>query len=198
MYINFETFKCFFVSLNYDLKNYYQILNVSRNASLNDIKKAYRKLALLYHPDVNKNKDANAKFILINKAYNTLIDHNKRKQYDRFIDLGITVEILHKKQEKEQKERYKKYGTANRFKEYQNYRSKQTFSKEDEKQFAQLEKMMFFILVIISIYGAYFGIKQLFFEEWEHFEHPIAGFIFALLFPTLLIYGYKVIYKRKY
>lgn len=181
------------------MTNYYHILNINKNASISDIKKAYRKLALLYHPDVNQSKDANAKFILINKAYNTLIDQKKRQQHDLSLDLGITIDILQKKQEKEQKERDKKYGTSHRFKqEYQNYKKKQTFSEKDEKQFAQLEKFMFFILVIISIYGAYFGIKQLFFEEWEHFDHPVAGFIFAILFPTLLIYGYKVIYKRKY
>ncbi len=181
------------------MTNYYHILNVNKNASISDIKKAYRKLALLYHPDINQSKDANARFILINKAYNTLIDPKKRQQHDLSLDLGITIDILQKKQEKEQKERDKKYGTAHRFKEeYQNYKKKQTFSKEDEKQFVQLEKFMFFILIIIAIYGAYFGIKQLFFEEWDHFDHPVAGFIFAILFPTLLIYGYRVIYRRKY
>lgn len=179
--------------------NYYHILNLSKNASISEIKKAYRRLALLYHPDVNQSKDANTRFILINKAYNTLIDPEKRQQYDLSLELGLSIEILQKKQEKEQKERDKKYGTSHRFKQaYQNYKKKQTFSEQDEKQFAQLEKFMFFILVIISIYGAYFGIKQLFFEDWEHFDHPVAGFIFALVFPTLLIYGYRVIYKRKY
>lgn len=179
--------------------NLYQILQISRHASESEIKKAYRKLALLYHPDVNNSKDAKAHFILINKAYNTLIDKQKRKQYDLSLDLGTTIDILQKKQEKEQQERDKKYGTAYRFKqEYATYKKKNTFSEAEEKQFLQLEKIMFFILVIISLYGAYFGIKQLFFEEWEHFDHPIAGFIFAILFPTLLIYGYKVIYKRKY
>lgn len=179
--------------------NYYQILNISKNASETEIKKAYRKLALLYHPDVNQSKDANTRFILINKAYNTLIDYKKRQQYDLSLELGITIDILQKKQEKEQKERDKKYGTAYRFKEeYYAYKKKHTFSKEDQKQFIQLEKFMFFILIIIALYGAYFGIKQLFFEDWEHFDHPVAGFIFAILFPTLLIYGYRVIYKRKY
>ncbi|MFN7013891.1 MAG: hypothetical protein ACK4ON_06440, partial [Bacteroidia bacterium] len=127
------------------------------------------------------------------------IDPNKRKQYDLSLELGITFEILLRKKEKEQRVREKKYGTTYRFKEeYQNYKKNKTFTQEDEKQFLQLEKFMFFILVIIALYGTYMGIKQLFFEEWDHFDHPVAGFIFALLFPTLLIYGYRVIYKRKY
>ncbi len=179
--------------------NYYHILNVSKNATSEEIKKAYRKLALLYHPDVNCDNDSNSKFILINKAYNILIDPQKRKQYDLSLELGITFEILLKKQEKEQRERSKKYGTAHKFKEvYHTYKKQSEYSHEDEKQFLQLEKMLFFILITIACYGAYFGIKKFFFEEWEHFELPVAGFVFALLFPTLLIYGYRVIYKRKY
>lgn len=179
--------------------NYYHILNLNRNAKVSEIKKAYRKLALLYHPDVNQSKNANEKFIMINKAYNTLIDPQKRKQYDLSLDLGITIDILQKKQKKKQQERDKKYGTSYRFKqEYANYKKKKVFSEKDEKQFERMEKIMFFVLVLISLFGAYLGIKQLFFEEWEHFEHPVAGFIFALLFPSLLIYGYRVIYKRKY
>lgn len=179
--------------------NYYQILNIDKHASDGEIKKAYRKMALLYHPDRNNDSNSNAKFILINKAYNTLIDPEKRKQYDLTLEFGITIEILLRKQEREQRERDKKYGTAYKFKEaYHAYKKQKMFSREDEKQFVQLEKFMFFVLIIIACYGAYFGIKRFFFEEWDHFELPVAGVIFALLFPSLLIYGYKVIYKRKY
>lgn len=179
--------------------NYYQILNIDKHASESEIKKAYRRLALLYHPDRNDDNDSNAKFILINKAYSTLIDPQKRKQYDLSLEFGITLEILLKKLEREQRERDKKYGTSYKFKdEYHTYKKQNTFSHEDEKQFVQLEKFMFFILIIIACYGAYFGIKRFFFEEWDHFELPVAGVIFAILFPTLLIYGYRVIYKRKY
>lgn len=64
--------------------NYYDILGVDKTASQADIKKAYRKLAKKYHPDVNKSKDAEEKFKKINEAYETLSDEEKRKNYDAY------------------------------------------------------------------------------------------------------------------
>ena len=65
-------------------KDYYQILGVAKNASEEDIKKAYRNLAKKYHPDRNKgNKDAENKFKEISEAYAVLSDKEKRAQYDR-------------------------------------------------------------------------------------------------------------------
>ncbi len=64
-------------------RNYYQILEVSRSASVDQIKKAYRQLARRYHPDVNPgDKVAEEKFKDINEAYDILSDENKRSQYD--------------------------------------------------------------------------------------------------------------------
>lgn len=65
--------------------NFYEILWVEKNASKEEIKKAYRKLAMQYHPDRNKwDKEAEAKFKEINEAYSTLSDDSKRQQYDMF------------------------------------------------------------------------------------------------------------------
>ena len=63
-------------------KDYYKILGIPREASQTDIKKAYRKLALKYHPDKNKSPDATKKFQDIGEAYSVLSDEKKRRRYD--------------------------------------------------------------------------------------------------------------------
>lgn len=65
-------------------RDYYDILGVSKSASKEEIKKAYRKLALEYHPDRNKSAGANEKFKEINEAYEVLADAKKKETYDQF------------------------------------------------------------------------------------------------------------------
>ncbi|OCR19876.1 DnaJ family protein [Helicobacter pullorum] len=67
-------------------KSLYETLEVSPNATSDEIKKSYRRLARKYHPDINKEKDAEEKFKEINAAYEILSDEQKRKQYDQFGD----------------------------------------------------------------------------------------------------------------
>lgn len=64
--------------------DYYQILGVAKTASADEIKKAYRKLALQYHPDRNKTKEGEQKFKEVTKAYEVLSDPQKRQTYDQF------------------------------------------------------------------------------------------------------------------
>lgn len=77
-------------------KDYYKTLGVPENASDGDIKKAYRKLAMQYHPDRNPERQAwaNEKFKEINEAYAALGDPHKRSQYDQFGTVGDIGDIF--------------------------------------------------------------------------------------------------------
>ena len=71
-------------------RDYYQVLGVNKGASEAEIKKAYRKMAMQYHPDRNQgNKEAEEKFKEVNEAYAVLSDKKKRKEYDTFGSTGF-------------------------------------------------------------------------------------------------------------
>ena len=70
-------------------RDYYEVLGVARGASEDELKKAYRRLAKQYHPDTNKEPGADARFIEINEAYETLSDPQKRSVYDRYGHAGL-------------------------------------------------------------------------------------------------------------
>ena len=70
-------------------RDYYEVLGVARGCSDEELKKAFRKLALEYHPDRNRNEGATERFKEINEAYQVLTDPQKRAAYDRFGHAGL-------------------------------------------------------------------------------------------------------------
>ncbi|PCM56975.1 DnaJ family protein, partial [Campylobacter sp. BCW_8712] len=77
------------------MNSLYETLGVSKNASADEIKKAYRRLARKYHPDINKEKGAEEKFKEINAAYEILSDEKKRAQYDQYGDSMFGGQSFH-------------------------------------------------------------------------------------------------------
>ncbi|BFU25968.1 DnaJ domain containing protein [Entamoeba histolytica HM-1:IMSS-B] len=80
-----------------NIEDYYSVIGVNKNASENEINKAYRKLALKYHPDKTRDPNAEDKFNIINTAYNVLHDEKKRKLYDIFGTSGLAIAEVVKK-----------------------------------------------------------------------------------------------------
>ena len=78
----------FFITFSLCIEDYYKLLGVSRKATQPEIRRAFKKLALKYHPDKTKDKSDNArdKFAKIANAYETLNDQEKRKEYDDELD----------------------------------------------------------------------------------------------------------------
>ena len=70
-------------------RDYYEVLGLSKGASEEEIKKAYRKMAKKYHPDINKEPGAEEKFKEINEAYEVLSDPQKKATYDQFGHAGM-------------------------------------------------------------------------------------------------------------
>ena len=77
-----------------EFKDYYKIMNLPRSASAEEIKRAYRKLAKKYHPDVSKEPKAEEKFKELGEAYEVLRDPEKRAAYDRFPRVTDTGSVL--------------------------------------------------------------------------------------------------------
>ena len=76
--------------------DYYNLLGVSRDASEQELKRAYKKLAMKYHPDRNQgDKNAEKKFKEVSEAYEVLSDQNKRQAYDQFGHDGLDLSLIH-------------------------------------------------------------------------------------------------------
>ena len=80
----------FIVRMTTNKRDYYEVLGVSRDASEEEMKRAFRKLALEHHPDRNKSEGAEGRFKEANEAYQVLTDSQKRAAYDRYGHMGVT------------------------------------------------------------------------------------------------------------
>ncbi|MEO5651057.1 MAG: J domain-containing protein [Ginsengibacter sp.] len=120
-----------------DFVDYYKTLGIAKNASVDDIKKAYRKLARKLHPDVNPNdKEAHKKFQQINEANEVLSDSEKRKKYDQYGE-----NWKHADQYEQARQQQSQRGSGGGFggRGFEDY----TYSSEDEGSFSDFFESLF-------------------------------------------------------
>ncbi|MBV7275334.1 J domain-containing protein [Clostridium sp. PL3] len=124
------------------MDNYYEILGVERQASQDEIKKAFRKLAKQHHPDLNHGTfESEEKFKKINEAYNVLNKENLRKEYDLKLDGGEKNNInqkTHEKRKEAEKNNYKNINIDDIEKSFENFfgfnpKSKERTNKVNKK-----------------------------------------------------------------
>lgn len=140
------------------MKNYYKILGLSSQCSLVVIKKAYRQLALRYHPDKNKSPDAATKFIEITEAYEVLRDRTKRAAYDYLYEKYFVkgdVAVYQETTYKQQQTNWTDYGSK-KAKEYSSMRYEdfvQRVFDEVKIGISYIPNLVFIGLISIGVIG---------------------------------------------
>jgi hypothetical protein len=157
--------------------DYYQILGVSQQSDIVEIRKAFRKKAKQFHPDVNNNPFARNEFQKINEAYQVLQDEEKRKLYDLRLINGFPVQTIHYRPGNV---RYRAKGDK-----YAHYRSK----TEAEKKFDLLNKIiditLFVVVFCLGSFSFLYGLYRLYVKRDENID-PFPGIIMGITFIGIL------------
>nr|WP_099190438.1 DnaJ domain-containing protein [Tepidibacter mesophilus] len=140
------------------MKNLYQILEIDKNASQSEIKKAYRKLAKKYHPDINPDdKNACDKFREIAQAYEILSDEKKRKEYDNKLLNFKKTNKTNDNFSKDKKENMKKPDGMNVDFEFERFFGFNPKTKETKENFVNKRKDPF---DTTNIFNSFFKVKR--------------------------------------
>ncbi len=176
------------------MKDYYKILSIDASADAEEIKKAYRKMALQYHPDINQSAIANDVFLEINEAYRVLGDAEIKRRYDINRKYGLESRGVELKEDKFRQGDGRKYGTAYKYPNREPRPARQ--SGRHDKENKASNTVMFYILLIIGCSAIYASIRDLFAGNAED-KGVVTGLAFGLSFTALLVYGYWYYYYKK-
>jgi curved DNA-binding protein CbpA len=169
--------------------DYYKILGISREATAEQIRQAYRSKAKLYHPDINNTPNAKILFQQINEAYQVLVNPEKKRWYDFKLKYPTTTN-LKPEQARRRTATYESYYRA-----YANAEQE----KKEEKEFVRykktlLDNFLFYFLVVAGIIAIVSSIISLFSEDES--KRSVSGIVFGVWFLGLLFYGWNLMSRK--
>lgn len=164
--------------------DYYGLLGVERTASATEIRKAYYRMAKIWHPDVSQAGEAKSRFQQISKAYRILSNPLSRRAYDqRFTDPWV----------RNVRKDYYRYGTST-----QAYAESSSAPPRDPgpSHSPFLDKMLFASLLIIGVVGMMLGIRDILLSSEEKAPKPY-GLVLGFFFTLMLLLGWRALRRDK-
>ncbi|MFW5759012.1 MAG: J domain-containing protein [Bacteroidota bacterium] len=167
------------------MNDYYQILGIQRNASYDEVRKAFRQLAKKMHPDVNPGKAAHDHFQKINEAYQVLKDEVKRKDYDARLRTGnFTTKVYYRPAQYPSSPSPKQKTT----KKYRTRKYKKKYKREKPAKWEKVSDFLLFLtLALAGIFAIVNGFYRLAINPLPNHD-PWPGFIGGIFFSSILIY----------
>lgn len=164
----------------------YELLSVPQSASIQEIRRAYYRLAKHWHPDVNSSNSAKSHFQEVNNAYRILSDPIARKAYDeKLSDPWVS----------NQRKDYYRYGTSVRKAPTPGAAPHQRTSKNDVVKSPVLDKVLFGSLLLIGAIGILYGIVDIINTKEDETFKP-TGLLMGVFFTIMLLVGWRVIRKE--
>lgn len=162
--------------------NYYQILGISPDAHLYEVRQAFREKAKCLHPDVNSDKKAHEDFKKINEAYQVLCNQEKRKIYDMRLRNRVPSQKVYYRPGKV---KYRAKGDK-----YAYYDTETDASAGFEKIEKYFDFILFLTLVFAGCFALIYGLYRLWYEPVEEIN-PYPGILMGLVFTVLMIFLWK-------
>lgn len=166
--------------------DYYQILGVDRQATEQEIRRAYYRKAKLWHPDVNPSRSAKSNFQIINHAYSVLSDASRRRAYDT----GVKDPWV-----RNERRDYYRYGTSVRQEPNAAGSSQRSEKQESTVRSPLLDKVLFGSLLFFGISGIILGVFDVIMSSEEEVL-KLTGLMTGLVFTGLLLYGWNMLRKE--
>ena len=177
--------------------NYYKILDISQAASDEEIKEAYRKKALQYHPDVNDSPESHVKFQEIGEAYNTLSDPLSRQKFDIVLEYGFGGVAAAIKKERAPKHKDPAY--VEKSEDFiADYWARKSQPVKKARYIIIIENILYASMVIIGLVALSFSSMDLMAKKWRDDYSDVAVLVFSIGFLVLLVVGWKLVLGRKY